>query len=352
MEFNHSYNLLKCFFEYGAFINMVNEEYNPSENISDDNKERLVALSKSMELYRVNLTYVDYKQAEKYCEVLAAQMLKIYTPDEIQSFYFKAIPRGGFIVMGMLSYALNLKPEQFKKDLKPVIIVDDCVISGARIAKTLEETDSDHVIIATLYSHPELRKSVLESEKKVKHFFSVNDLFDRARENFPDADDYNEWKNRMKKRMGGKRYWIGQPDIVGFAWNEPDYPFWNNVTEKLEDGWRHLPPHKCLKNKISFGIEPDDESRDEIRMSAFISFGIFNEDIWLFNSKTDEILALDGVAAQIFSALMSYGNIDSTVKHLLNLYGAPENLIRNDVQELVNDLLEKGVLEYKSNVGD
>jgi len=328
---------------------MVTEECNHSKNISDDNKERLTALSKSIEIYRANLAYVDYKQAEKYCEALAAQILKVYTPDEIQSFYFKAIPRGGFIVLGMLSYALNLKPGQFKEDLeKPVVIVDDCIISGARIAKALEKTDNDHVIIATLYSHPELRKTILEKEKKVKHFFSANDLFDRASENFPDLNDYKNWKKRTKKRMGGKRYWIGQPDIVGFAWNEPDYPFWNNSTEKLEDGWRHIPPHKCLKNKMRFGIEPDEEINDEIRMSSFISFGIFNENIWLFNTKTDEILALDDVAAQIFSALMVYGNMDSAVKHLLKLYDAPENLIRNDVQELVNGLLEKGVLEFNA----
>lgn len=324
---------------------MVNKENNSPEMISDDNKERLAALSRSIRIYRENLKYVDYKQAEKDCEILAAKILEVYSVDEVQSFYFKAIPRGGFIIMGILSYVLNLNPEQFTKDLKHVVIVDDCVISGARIAKAIKETDSDHVIIATLYSHPELRKAVLESEKKVKHFFSANDLFDGARGNFPEINEYKAWKERTKKRMGGKRYWIGQPYPVAFAWNEPDYPFWNNVTEKLEDGWRHLPPHKCLKNKIWFEIEPNEEITDEIRMSSFTSFGIFNEVIWLFNAKTDEIFALEGVAKQIFSALMVYGNMNSAVKHLLKLYDASENLIRNDVQELVNDLLERGILE-------
>lgn len=321
---------------------------NSSASPSIDDMERLAALARSIKGYRTNIHYVSYKQAEKDCEELAYNILKVYEPEELKSFHFEAIPRGGFIVLGMLSYILDLKPHQLmpaNDQDKPLMIVDDCALTGARLSKAISETNSSHMAIATLYSHHDLRKSIIENEPKVKHCFAACNLKDRARENYPDKKDYETWKKRTLEYMGGKRYWVGQPDLVGFAWNEPDYPFWNPVTEQIEDGWRSLPPHKCLKNKTRLGILPNHKAPVEFQMSSSVVSGVFDDIIWLVHLDKDEVFALDGIASQIWRVLIFYGNIEATVTYLKDKYEVDENILRIDVQELADDLLSKGLIE-------
>ncbi|MBM4241893.1 MAG: PqqD family protein [Euryarchaeota archaeon] len=327
---------------------MPNPPKSSTKNISAEDQERLMVLARSLQSYRANLQYVDYKQAEKDSEKLAVKILEVYHRKELESFSFKAIPRGGLIVMGMLSYILDLKPSQFlpnENPAKPVMIVDDIALTGARLSKMLSGINSSHVVIANLYSHPDLRMALMEKEPRVKHCFAAHDLRDRARENHPDPQEYEAWKKRMIDWMGGNRYWVCQPDLVGFAWNEPDYPFWNPVTECLEDGWRSLPPHKCLKNKTRLGILPHQELKVELQMSSSVVSGIFDDVIWLYQADTKQVYTLEGVSAQIWSVLVVYGNIESTVKYLTGQYTVKENILRRDVHGLVDYLLAKGILE-------
>lgn len=317
------------------------------KNVSMKDKERLLALARSLKNYRSNLIYVDYKQAEIDCEVLAANILETYNQKQLESFVFKPIPRGGFIIMGMLSYMLDLKPSQFiqSNPKKPVMIVDDCAYSGHRLFEMINNTDSSQITIAHLYSTPELRKALIEKEARVEHCFVAHDLKDRAKENHPDPQDYKEWKDRIANLLDKKRYWIGQPDLVGFAWSEPDYPFWNTATDRFEDGWRSLPPHKCLKNKINLGIKSNQHKTLEIQIPLTMVIGIFDDLIWLYESKTDELFALDGTAAEIWRVLVAFGNIESVVEHFKSRYDVDESLLRRDIQEFVDNLFSKKLLE-------
>ncbi|WP_192812697.1 PqqD family protein [Methanobacterium formicicum] len=262
-----------------------------------------------------------------------------------------AIPRGGLIVLGMLSYLLNLKQSQFEtsdQPDQPVMIVDDIALTGKRISKILSNTQSSHVVIANLYSHPDLRKSILEKEPRVKYCFSAHDLKDQARGNYPDTNDYYSWRKKMNKRMGG-RYWIGQVDLVGFAWSEPDYPFWNPVTDKLEDGWRSLPPHKCLKNRSIFGILPDESATKDLQLSSAVIMGCFHDEIWLFQKDTQQIYSLTGVAAEIWRVLVSYGNIESSIPYLMDKYDVEESILRLDLESYVDDLLEIKIFKKRDS---
>ncbi|EKF85884.1 hypothetical protein A994_05341 [Methanobacterium formicicum DSM 3637] len=319
--------------------------------IPPEDTERLKNLSRSLESYRGNLKFVDYKNAEEACEKLASKILAVYSPKELESFYFMAIPRGGLIVLGMLSYLLNLKQSQFEtsdQPDQPVMIVDDIALTGKRISKILSNTQSSHVVIANLYSHPDLRKSILEKEPRVKYCFSAHDLKDQARGNYPDTNDYYSWRKKMNKRMGG-RYWIGQVDLVGFAWSEPDYPFWNPVTDKLEDGWRSLPPHKCLKNRSIFGILPDESATKDLQLSSAVIMGCFHDEIWLFQKDTQQIYSLTGVAAEIWRVLVSYGNIESSIPYLMDKYDVEESILRLDLESYVDDLLEIKIFKKRDS---
>jgi hypoxanthine phosphoribosyltransferase len=322
---------------------------NSNHNMHPKDKERLMALIISLKSYRNNLQYVDYKQAEKDCEILACKILEIYSLEELKSFFFKAIPRGGLIVLGMLSYALDLKPSQFEHPTdpkQPVMIVDDIVLTGARISKILSKTNSSHVVIANLYSHPDLRRAILKKESNVKYCFAAHDLKDRSRENH--HHDYHAWRKQMEEHIG-KRYWIGEVDLVGFAWSETDYSFWNPVTEKLEDGWRSLPPHKCLKNKSLLRIPPTEPVEKDFHISSSVIMGLFHDEILLLQKDTTQIYSLSGRAAEIFRVLVAYGNIESSLKYLIKQNDVEDSVLCRDLKKYVNDLLKNKILEKEAD---
>ncbi|WP_209626651.1 PqqD family peptide modification chaperone [Methanobacterium petrolearium] len=308
-----------------------------------ENQARLIALNQSLNSFE--LSYIDYKKAEKDVEELASQILEVYSPENLESFVFKPIPRGGFIVLGMLAYALNLNPSQFEFNTnpkQPIMIVDDIALTGARIAEILSKNNFSHVVIAHLYSPPQLRNALMENEPCVKNCFSAHDLEDHAPHNY--IGDYSLWEKQVSKKMC-KRYWIGQSDVVGFAWSETDYFLWNPVTKRLEDGWRLLAPHKCLKNKFNLGISSQRVEKQDIKLSEDVVSGIFSDEILLYHRETGEIFSLSGVAAMIWRVLMTLGNVEATVKYLKEYYDVEEDVLRRDVEKYVSHLFETKILK-------
>jgi len=70
-------------------------------------------------------------------------------------------------------------------------------------------------------------------------------------------DDYASWQSRWQERAEERSYFVGRPEPVAFAWNEPDLKMWNEVTHQEENPWRLLPPELCLKHRE---IEPWSDS--------------------------------------------------------------------------------------------
>ena len=58
------------------------------------------------------LHYVDYQQAEADAALLAQKIRGLYTRNDLRNAAFTAIPRGGLVVLGLLAYQLDLRPEQ------------------------------------------------------------------------------------------------------------------------------------------------------------------------------------------------------------------------------------------------
>ncbi|WP_321422024.1 hypothetical protein [uncultured Methanobacterium sp.] len=320
-----------------------------NHNISPKNKERIMALISSLKSYKDNVKFVDYKSAEKDCEILASKILDKYPREKLESFCFKGIPRGGLIVLGMLSYALDLKPSQFvdsNDPTQPVMIVDDIALTGKRISQILNESKSSHLVIANLYSSPELRRSILNNEPNVKCCFSSHDLKDRSLENHP--QNYSTWKKKMNKILGN-RYWIGELDMVCFPWSEPNYSFWNPVTKKVEDGWKYLPPHKCLKNKSIMRIPPHKSIKCDFHLSPSVIIGIFDDEILLFQKNTANIYSLNGTSAMFFRALVTYGNFETSLEYLVHEHNFDSSKLHNDLKKYVNDLLKNEILKESSS---
>ena len=88
-----------------------------------------------------NLRYVDYVQAEADAALLAQKIRTLYTRDDLRKAAFTAIPRGGLVVLGLLAYQLDLRPEQLMAGAEDkanlIFLVDDCALSGSRLQGTL-----------------------------------------------------------------------------------------------------------------------------------------------------------------------------------------------------------------------
>ena len=301
-----------------------------------ENQQRLAHLSKMLGRLRNRLRYVDYQQAERDCEILAAKILQRWSRAELDRASFVPIPRGGFIVLGMLSYALGLKPDQLREGSGLLFLVDDCALTGARFASRLKEMGNREVVFVHLYSHPDLRREI-EKEERVASCLAAHDLVDLADETFP----RHIWRERL-----GERYWYGQPEPVCFAWNEPDRPFWNEATGQVEDGWRLLPPHLCLKTRAILGAPPP-EARGprEWQAPADVVTGEFDGLLWLCQTRTDQVFSLSGTGADLWRWLACWGSIETASRRLTETYGVDPETARRDALNFAAELEGSGLLE-------
>lgn len=296
--------------------------------------------------------YVSYAQAESDCELLAERLVERFGREELHRFRFTAIPRGGFIVLGMLSYALGLGQEQFESSSSPetpLVVVDDCAISGSRFGRFLGGCGSQEVIFAHLYSHPDLRASIENSEPAVVACIGACNLHDHAPESL--GDDYDGWRKRWETRDDGHRYWRGQPEHLVFPWNEPDTGVWNSVIGRTERAWNIAPPELCLKNRPAPGTEPvpvqmQSGGAGPLRPSQDALFGEFEGQVLMGNTETDESFALSGVGADMWKAIVEHGSIDAAATALCGEYQVDEDTLRGDLAEFVDELLSCGVLEW------
>lgn len=319
---------------------------NPPGFLPPGVRPRLGHLAAMLRRARATLRYVDYAAAEQGCEQLAHDLLGVYSRQDLAGFGFLAIPRGGIIVLGMLSYFLDLRPSQFPPRLDasaPLVIVDDCSLSGYRFAQFLGQTPSPHVVFAHLYSHPDLRQAICDREPRVKQAVAAHDLVDHA----PDEhkSEYKAWRERWRERTGPERYWLGQPDLVGFPWSEPDHAFFNPVADRVESGWRFFPPHRCLKNWTELGLPPSTARVRAWKVPDQVVSGQFDGVFYLCNAGTEEVYALQDVAAAMWSALAGYGEYDSVVAYVQSRYSVEEATLQQDLPGFVQELLARGLLE-------
>jgi len=317
----------------------------PPLELLEADRERLAHLGRAICQFEKSIRYVDYRQAEQDCEQLATLILARFSRSDLERFSFSAIPRGGLIVLGMLSYLLDLRPEQLwvpAADVKSLFLVDDCALTGARLAAQLDRTPAQEVAFASLYSHPDLRRTVLERETRVRVCLAAHDLGDRKDLS---PDELQGWRQKWRERLGGKRYWLGPVELVCFAWSEPDHPFWNPTTAKVEDGWRWLPPHLCLKTRGRMAGPSADTAPRLWQAPANVVSGEFDGALWLCQTRTDRVFSLSGVSADIWRLLACWGRLRPVAEKLTELYDIDVNTALHDVNAFAGELEAAGLLE-------
>lgn len=316
--------------------------------LSDVERVRLTRLAEMLRVLKDDLVYVDYAGAERASERLAALLAAEFGLEELRGLAYRPIPRGGLIVLGMLAYALDLPAGCFEPAAdpeRPLVIVDDCALSGARLRRELTGTGDRLVVFAHLYSHPELRTAILDAEPSVDCCIAAHDLEDRLDRYLPEPAMRTAWRDQWHDRAGAGRYWMGCPDLVSFAWSEPDRPFWNPLRDGLEDGWRFVPPHLCLKNRTRLGVPPAVSSEPRWQVPVDTVVGQFDDQLWLWNGREGGVFALDGVAADMWRALAALGDETPALEFLLARYEVSDSELLHDLEEFAALLVERGLLE-------
>lgn len=314
---------------------------------------RLTTLGPQLAKRLASLRYVSYQRAEEDCERLANLLIERFGRDELRKFRFAAVPRGGLVVLGMLSYMLGLVHSQLEPPYPPdapLVVVDDCALSGFRFDQFLARSESSQVIFAHLYSHPQLRAAVEAREPRVIACVGARDLHDHAPEIL--GAEYHVWRENWLARLGvDSGYWLGQPEHLCFPWNEPDVSVWNPFTERIERGWRVVPPEFCLKNRPAPGTESipvqlQPDGVGSLRPSEQVLFGEFEGSIVVGNMQTKASYTLAGVAADMWKAVIEHGSLDEAALSLSEAYDVDLPTLQADLGGFVKDLLGLDLLEH------
>jgi hypothetical protein len=312
--------------------------------------------------------YVGYAQAEEAAATLAAALVMRYGRDALDSFRFTAIPRGGWIVLGMLSYCLGLRHEQigvpgdFLDDdgSRTWVVVDDCALSGVRFRQFLTSRDLRLVIFCPLYAPAGLCEAIQRAEPAVDACLHAVTLEDVAPERFGRA--YPQWLEQRRERSGNSAYWLGIPEFIAFAWCEPQSKYWDGESGCYRASWNLLPPSLSLNRKRESeqlraqgefkapGITPlRVREGAAIQAPPRVLWADFDDAIALARfpaepSVTAPCLRLEGSAADMWRCVLEHGTLEGAEAALLERYAVDPATLRQDLVAFVAELEENGLL--------
>lgn len=314
--------------------------------------------------------YVGYAEAEEAASALATTLKSRFGHDGLDSFRFTAIPRGGWIVLGMLSYCLGLRPDQVGVPGDPLddgksqtwVIVDDCALSGLRFRQFLTSRDLDSVIFCPLYAPAGLCEAIQRAEPGVEACLNAVDLHDVAPQRF--GETYPQWLEKRKERVGKSAYWLGIPEYVAFAWCEPQAKFWDADIGCYRASWNLLPPSLSLKRSkeaedLRSRASPEAPGRSALLATTGAAVQVSPRALWCeFGSAlavaefpadpnaTAACFRLDDIAGDMWRALLQNDSVEIALSRLHERYSVPDAELRRDLLAFVSELERHGLLQH------
>ena len=295
--------------------------------------------------------YVSYPQAVVDVQALAERLEQRFTRAALDDALFRPVPRGGLIVLGMLSLAMGLRHEQLDPlqddDGRLVVLVDDCALSGHRIHQTLRATRAQRVALAFLYAPVELCRNIELREDRVQGCVAARRLRDLGPELL--GTGYGAWAEQWADRLGESRYWIGRPEAVSFAWKDPDRSFVNRVTGQREPAWRvvpgHLAPPPGRWNDSSLQMQTQPEAKGPLQPTMEVFFAELGGTVVIVHTDQEAAIELSAVAAAFWSAIVEYGSVSEAADRLHGDFATDRARLETDLGQFVDELLERGLLE-------
>ncbi len=311
---------------------------------SDEDDMQLATLLD--ELIHTRIRYVDYPEVETVAERLATA-LRSEIPD-LDDWSFAAVPRGGLIVLGILSYLLDLAPSRIVALDAPVdslVVIDDCSLSGARIQTALSSLKADRAAVGTLYSVPAIG-AALRSRTELVTFVSGEDLADTAPARY--GTEHERWLARWHQR--GDYLWVGTTDHLVFPWNEPDIGLWNETEGRLKLAWRLIPPERCLKNRTFSAHEAT--LRHFVRAAGPIRQGQgvvdlpIGDELVVVDLAGSRTLTLTGTAAAMWISIMAEGTTAGAAAALAVAYEVDVVDLERDIDDFTDRLSGEGLISF------
>jgi hypothetical protein len=237
----------------------------------------------------------------------------------------------------------------------PLVLVDDCALSGLRLAEELAAMPADRVlVVAHLFSPSPLRRAVLERDPRVAACVAAHDVVDLGDELWPGGEGRRSWLRHWQERLGEpgnvagaggvERFWLGVPELVSFDWSEPDRLYWNEATGRVEQAWCFAPPHRCLEHRARLARDLPaavwqvaDPGR-QWHLADGVVWGEVDGDVWLLRESDEEVFSLPAGAAVAWRALVVGAGEEGSAAALADLHGGDLAAARRDVATLVADL--------------
>ncbi|MCB1034208.1 MAG: PqqD family peptide modification chaperone, partial [Acidobacteria bacterium] len=298
-----------------------------------------------------HLRWLPWQACRAACEDLARK-LRDHLGTELSAVRFEAVPRGGYLVLGMLAQIMDLSPDQLGagpgKQGAPVVLVDDCALSGARLKQVLGRLQDSRVVFAHLASHPDLRAEALAREPRLEACLSAIDLEQpgAAEEEASCSLDLEAWGGALD---GEGRYWLGRLEHLCFPWKEPDQPVLDPAEGRFVPGWSVIPDEYCLRasgekvSRIPLHLCRDSESA--VRLAAGVVYLDQGDGVVLANLERGGSLRLSGSAASFWRALIESGDPEAAQQRLVRHYAVAPATCRRDLERTLEALEEQGFLE-------
>lgn len=319
--------------------------------LTSSTDDQLAALSAQVDAVAATcrrLLFIDHERAQDDCRTLA-RALREHLGDDLPDCRFAPIPRGGLLVLGTLAYLLELEPGQLEPgapgDSVPLVLVDDCALTGARFRSILHRYPERRIVFAHLRSHPDLRQAMIDAEPRLEAVVVARDLCDHGPEAL--GEGYDGWRRRWRDRLDTPRYWSGVPDFVCFPWNEPDRFVWDPVREQPVVAWKLLPPDLCLKNRLPAGEPPvqvQPPGPGPFRSADPVLFAEHEGAVLVADLGSGTTVKLEDTAADMWRALLAFGDLDRAHGFLAERYEVPAGELRRDLEQFVGTLVERGLL--------
>ncbi|MFU8889422.1 MAG: PqqD family peptide modification chaperone [Trueperaceae bacterium] len=299
--------------------------------------------------------WLDHAAVERACEILAQRLIGDFGAHALRGFQYVAVPRGGLIVLGLLSYVLGLPQlrlfppahtsgEGAGGEDQPLVVVDDVAITGWRLSKFVAERHERSVIVATLHSHPEMRRAFRARHPRVQAFHSAEDLTDAAP--LLHGADHTGWLQRWRSRVDPGAVWIGEPERIAYPWAEPDVGVWNPEAGREDPGWGLIPPSRCLKTRQGGGIAVQvmPSPPGPLSPAPDVIYGEHEGQIVIGDLASGESYTLEGSGAHSWRALVETGGVVAAAARLAGSYAAPAEGLEAELAAFTSDLLAAGLL--------
>ena len=330
-------------------------------SFSDVDRFRLSNLAVQLNHTISHFRYIDYRAAESAVRSLADRLAERFEATELDAFRFAAIPRGGLIVLGMLSYVLGIRADQLVsvENAPPdrvLVIVDDCALSGFRLRQVISAAAPSRFVFCPLFSPPELCPAIERAEPRVIACLRGEDLADLAP--LIHGERYREWVEERRALSGGKPYWIGHSEPIGLPWGEPTTNVWNPCLTRFEAGWKLMPIERRLSrhdgqrsdsrdgagvsgvNIVEPGSGPI-RAADRVvwaELGSSIAVALIPEAGERETMGAIPCFRLDGSAADIWRLLLRWGALDPVRDALGERYGLESLPPDGELERFVDDL--------------